>query len=130
MLSSYLNSMRACVRAYVRASVCVCVSFLTLIRSHLIIISEICVRWEKAEISFSLYIGWEIFCETIADPKEKNNHSCLPTLMRLTRVRCYKTNFMLNSADHEILNAQKYKNIKKLSIIPAHISRECYLSCS
>ena len=28
----------------------------------------------------------------------------------------YKTFFMLNSAEHEILNAHKYKNINKLSI--------------
>ena len=30
--------------------------------------------------------------------------------------RGYKTFFMLNSAEHEILNVSKYKNIKKLSI--------------
>ena len=29
--------------------------------------------------------------------------------------RGYKTFLMLNSAEHEILNAHKYKNIKKLS---------------
>ena len=29
------------------------------------------------------------------------------------RPRGYKTFFMLNSADHEILNAYKYKNIEK-----------------
>ena len=34
----------------------------------------------------------------------------------ITRARGYKTFFMLNSAEHEILNARKYKNIKKLSI--------------
>ena len=31
----------------------------------------------------------------------------------------YKINFMLNSAEHEILNAHKYKNIKTLSIFQA-----------
>ena len=30
-----------------------------------------------------------------------------------TRPRGYKSFFMLNSVEHEILNAQKYKNIKK-----------------
>ena len=32
----------------------------------------------------------------------------------VTRPRGYKTCFMLNSVEHEILNAHKYKNIKKL----------------
>ena len=36
---------------------------------------------------------------------------------------------MLNSAEHEILNAQKYKIIKKLSIFQDHISLEWYISC-
>ena len=31
----------------------------------------------------------------------------------MTRPRGYKTFFMLNSIEHEILNAHKYKNIKK-----------------
>ena len=31
----------------------------------------------------------------------------------------YKTFFMLNSAEREILNAQKYENIKKFSIFQA-----------
>ena len=33
---------------------------------------------------------------------------------------------MLNSAEHEILNAHKYKNIKKFCIFQAQISLECY----
>ena len=37
--------------------------------------------------------------------------------------------FILNSAEHEILNAHKYTNIKKFSIFRAHISLECYFSC-
>ena len=36
--------------------------------------------------------------------------------------RGYKTFFMLNSAEHEILNAHKYKNIKKFSFFQAQIS--------
>ena len=35
---------------------------------------------------------------------------CFPTWPR-----GYKTVFMLNSVEHEILDAHKYKNIKKLS---------------
>ena len=42
--------------------------------------------------------------------------------------RGYKTFFMLNSAEHEILSAHKNKNIKKFSIIQAHISLECYVT--
>ena len=33
-----------------------------------------------------------------------------------SRPRGYKTFYMLNSADHEILNAHKNKNIKKFSL--------------
>ena len=35
--------------------------------------------------------------------------------LRLAWPRGYKTFFMLNSVEHEILNAHKYKNIKKFS---------------
>ena len=38
----------------------------------------------------------------------------------------YKKNFMLNSTEHEILNAHKYKNIMKFSFLLAQISLECY----
>ena len=38
--------------------------------------------------------------------------------------------FMLNSAEHEILNARKYKNILKNLHFQAQISLECYFSCS
>ena len=50
----------------------------------------------------------------------------------LTRPRGYKTFFILNSVEHEILNAHKYENIKKLNIFLAlaQISLECYFSCS
>ena len=40
--------------------------------------------------------------------------------------RGYKNCFMLNSAEHEILNAHKYK---KISIFYDHISLECYFTC-
>ena len=36
----------------------------------------------------------------------------------------YKTFFLLNSAEHEILNADKYKNKKKSAFFQAHISQE------
>ena len=35
----------------------------------------------------------------------------------MTRPRGYKTFFILNSAEHEILNAHKNKTIKKFSIL-------------
>ena len=38
--------------------------------------------------------------------------------------------FMLNSAEHEILDGNIYKNIKKFNIFKAQISLECYFSCS
>ena len=37
--------------------------------------------------------------------------------------RGYKTFFMLNSVEHEILNAHKYKNIKKLGFLGLKIGR-------
>ena len=46
------------------------------------------------------------------------------------RPRGYKTFFMLNSVEHESLNAHKYENIKKYSIFQAQLSLECYFSCS
>ena len=46
------------------------------------------------------------------------------------RPRVYKTFIMLNSAEHEILNAHKYKNIKKFGVFYVQISLECYFSCS
>ena len=39
--------------------------------------------------------------------------------------------FMLNSDEHEILNARKYKKIsRKSAFFKAEISLECYFSCS
>ena len=45
----------------------------------------------------------------------------------LTWDRGYKTFFMLNSVEHEIISAHKYKNIKKVGFNSAQISLECYL---
>ena len=41
---------------------------------------------------------------------------------KLIRARGYKTFFMLNSVENEILNAHKYKNIKKFGLYLAQIS--------
>ena len=46
------------------------------------------------------------------------------------RPRGYKTFFVLNSVEHEILNVHKYDNIKKFNIFQAQISLECIFSCS
>ena len=42
--------------------------------------------------------------------------------------RGYKTFFVLNSVEHELLNAHTYKNIKKFGIFKVHVSLECYFS--
>ena len=43
--------------------------------------------------------------------------SLIPTMWPfLNRSRGYKTFFMLSSVEHEILNAHKYKNIKKIGL--------------
>ena len=44
--------------------------------------------------------------------------------------RGYKTFFVLNSVEHEILNAHKYKNIKKFGLLKAQLGLECYFSRS
>ena len=44
------------------------------------------------------------------------SHSNLSKYNLAPRARGYKTFFMLNSAEHENLNAHKYENIKELSI--------------
>ena len=48
----------------------------------------------------------------------------------LIRPRGYKTFFVLNSVEHEISNAHKYKNIKKFGLFKAQLSLECYFSRS
>ena len=42
----------------------------------------------------------------------------------------YKTFSMLNSFEHEILNAHKRKNTEKFSFFQAQINLECYFSFS
>ena len=48
----------------------------------------------------------------------------------VTRPRGYKTFSMLNSVEHEIINAHKYKNIKKFGFFLAQLSLEWYFSRS
>ena len=63
------------------------------------------------------------FCKKLFDVMHINT-KCL-------RVVCCQTwPWGYNLAKHEILNADKYKNIKKFSFIQAQISLECYFSCS
>ena len=54
----------------------------------------------------------------------------LSFLSFIYRARGYKKEIMLNSAEHEILDAHKWKYIKKFSIFQAQITLECYFSCS
>ena len=41
------------------------------------------------------------------------------------RSRGHKTFFMLNSVEHEILNAYKYKKYQEIQLFQTQISREC-----
>ena len=47
-----------------------------------------------------------------------------------TRPRGYRTFFVVNSIEHEILNAHKYKYNKKFRLFKAQLSLECYFSRS
>ena len=42
----------------------------------------------------------------------------------------YKTFFVLNSVEHEILNAHKYKKYQEIRSFNAQLSLECYFSRS
>ena len=44
--------------------------------------------------------------------------------------RGYKTFFVLSSVEHEIVNAHKYKNIKKCGLFKVQLGLECYFSHS
>ena len=46
------------------------------------------------------------------------------------RARDYKTFFMLSSVEHEILNAHKYKNIKKIQLFSGSDKPRMLFSCS
>ena len=49
---------------------------------------------------------------------------------KFIRPRGYKTFFVLNSVEHEILNVHKYKSIKKFGLFKAQLSLECNFSRS
>ena len=66
-------------------------------------------------------------CYSLA-PSDNNPHESRST--SVIWPRGYKTFFVLNSVEHEILNAHKYKNIKKFGIFKAQLSLECYFSRS
>ena len=71
-----------------------------------------------------------ILVEVRYDPSHSANKQDTQSEQTITRARGYNTFFMLNSSEHEILNAYKYKDIKKLSISQAQISLKCGFSCS
>ena len=56
--------------------------------------------------------------------------SALTASKGIAWARGYKTFFVLNSVEHEISNAHKYKNIKTFSICQAQIRGEGYFFCS
>ena len=67
------------------------------------------------------------YCAAVISTRPWNTSLRMATCQ--SRSRDYKTFFMLNSFEHEILNAHKCKHIKKFSIFQAQISLECYFSC-
>ena len=87
----------------------------------------------------NLFIDW-IFLEFVDDKKSmtRGQGACSVALFffscfciyNVTRPRGYKTFFVLNSVEHGILNAHKYKNIKKFGLFKAQLSLECYFSHS
>ena len=60
--------------------------------------------------------------------KRTENHKSTP--YQAVWSQGYQKNFMLNSTEHETLNAHNNKNIQKVSIFQAQISLEYYFSCS
>ena len=55
---------------------------------------------------------------------------CLPNTAKSSGPEVIKLFFVLNSVEHEISNAHKYKNIKIFGFFQAQISGEGYFSCS
>ena len=53
------------------------------------------------------------------------SHHCLQNAIK-PGPEVIKLFFVLNSTEHEILNAHKYKNIKKFGLFNAQLSLECY----
>ena len=65
-----------------------------------------------------------------ADDMENSEDPDQTAPLEAVRPRGNKTFFMLNSVEHEILNAHKCENIKKFSSLQAQIGLECYFPCS
>ena len=78
---------------------------------------------KRAPGAVKIISGTEDFLNGASDMSNLNN-------LIDTWARGYKTFLMLNSAEHEILNAHKYKNIQILSNFQAQISPKCYFYCS
>ena len=58
-----------------------------------------------------------------------HNYCCCLSIfdvLYIIQAPSYKTFSMLNLAEHEISDAQKYKNIKKFSFYQVQISLECF----
>ena len=90
-----------------------------------------CYDWDGSVFKAGLYLS--------DGSRVVSLHSSIPSLSRGGLViKCQvinpgpeiKKKFMLNSAEHEILNARKYQNTKKFSISQAQISLGCYFFCS
>ena len=74
-------------------------------------------------------VVWIIFLSSIISLSFSLSLAIGPILTEIL-ARGYKTFFMLNSIEHEILNADKLKNIKKVGFFYAQIRLECYFSHS
>ena len=72
-----------------------------------------------------LLLNTNMFVDICSDKVEKCRSDCFCSAPR-SGSQGYKKNFVLNSAEHEILNAHQYKNIKKFRIFRTQISLECY----
>ena len=76
------------------------------------VISQKCVSKQLCHFHYCLRSQWGSYLKGVSSSRPeiiKKNHAILSY-----------------SAEHEILNTYKYKNIKKFSIFHAHISQECY----
>ena len=85
-----------------------------------------CVQFQRRDCSeLGTVRNWVEHCTVFSAPS-----GSLINCDYETRARGYKTFFMFNSFEHEIVNAHKYKNIKKFGLFLAQISLECYFSRS
>ena len=93
-------------------------------------IYDLASRMEKRQQINAILLGFSMAFDKMA-------HQCLAIKLHHFRVwrqtavwaRGYKAFFMLISAEHEISNAHKYKNIKKFCFLQAQIRLYGYFSC-